>query len=190
MDSSAREEQVHCLRQARAVGSGVEPAGVQLAAQPGELPLGQLAGGGDGAFAEGRRIALPVQELPRLAVTDGAHGRQVQRRGDRLQAGQGAQPADFVEEALRQLRALPGLQAVAAPLDLPAVRAVGYRQAWEFLDGQGDAAAFRERAIQATRQLAKRQLTWLRGALDARWFDPATDGARLAQALDLFLPRG
>ena len=54
------------------------------------------------------------------------------------------------------------MQAVAAPLDLPAVRAVGYRQAWEFLDGQGDARDFRERAIAATRQLAKRQLTWLR----------------------------
>jgi tRNA dimethylallyltransferase len=82
------------------------------------------------------------------------------------------------------------MQAVAAPLDLPAVRAVGYRQAWEFLDGQGDARDFRERAIAATRQLAKRQLTWLRGGLDARWFDPAADTGRLAQALALFLPRG
>ena len=88
----------------------------------------------------------------------------------------------FLEE-VRALRALPGMQAVAAPLDLPTVRAVGYRQAWEFLDGQGDARDFRERAIAATRQLAKRQLTWLRGELDARWFDPATDAARLAQAL-------
>ena len=95
---------------------------------------------------------------------------------------------DFLEE-VRRLRALPGMQAVATPLDLPAVRAVGYRQAWEFLDGQGDAQDFRERAIAATRQLAKRQLTWLRGELDARWFDPATDRARLAQAVDLFLPR-
>jgi tRNA dimethylallyltransferase len=96
---------------------------------------------------------------------------------------------DFLEE-VRRLRALPGMQAVATPLELPAVRAVGYRQAWEFLDGQGDAQDFRERAIAATRQLAKRQLTWLRGELDARWFDPATDRVRLAQALDLFLPRG
>lgn len=95
---------------------------------------------------------------------------------------------DFLGE-VRRLRALPGMQAVATPLDLPAVRAVGYRQAWEFLDGQGDAQDFRERAIAATRQLAKRQLTWLRGELDARWFDPATDRARLAQAVDLFLPR-
>ena len=92
----------------------------------------------------------------------------------------------FLDE-VRGLRALPPMQAVTAPLDLPAVRAVGYRQAWEFLDGQGDAAAFRERGLQATRQLAKRQLTWLRGELDARWFDPGRDQADLAQALARFL---
>ncbi len=51
--------------------------------------------------------------------------------------------------------------------DLPSMRAVGYRQAWEYLDGDygaGAAArlALRERGIAATRQLAKRQLTWLR----------------------------
>ena len=90
-------------------------------------------------------------------------------------------------DEVRGLRALPPMQAVAAPLDLPAVRAVGYRQAWEFLDGQGDAASFRERGIQATRQLAKRQLTWLRGELDARWFDPARDGTALERALACFL---
>lgn len=92
----------------------------------------------------------------------------------------------FLDE-VRGLRALPHMQAVAAPLDLPAVRAVGYRQAWEFLDGQGTAAGFRERGVQATRQLAKRQLTWLRGELDARWFDPVQDGPALEQALACFL---
>jgi len=56
--------------------------------------------------------------------------------------------------------------------DLPAIRAVGYRQAWEYLDGVCSEAAFRERAIHATRQLAKRQATWLRGDLDSRVFDP------------------
>ena len=45
---------------------------------------------------------------------------------------------------------------------LPSMRAVGYRQAWAYLDGRIDAATFREQAIAATRQLAKRQLTWLR----------------------------
>jgi tRNA dimethylallyltransferase len=79
------------------------------------------------------------------------------------------------------------MAAVTAPLDLPAVRAVGYRQAWEYLDGEGDAARFRDKAIFATRQLAKRQLTWLRRELDARWFDPAVDRPGLDRALRAFL---
>ncbi|QHG86856.1 tRNA (adenosine(37)-N6)-dimethylallyltransferase MiaA [Xanthomonas sp. NCPPB 1638] len=85
------------------------------------------------------------------------------------------------------LRALPQMRAVVAPLDLPAVRAVGYRQAWEYLDGAGSLAEFRDKAVQATRQLAKRQLTWLRGELDARWFDPQHDRHRLDDALAGFL---
>lgn len=47
--------------------------------------------------------------------------------------------------------------------DLPSMRCVGYRQVWEFLDGACSASDMRERGISATRQLAKRQLTWLRG---------------------------
>ncbi len=46
--------------------------------------------------------------------------------------------------------------------DLPSMRCVGYRQAWAHLDGHGSHAEFRAAAIAATRQLAKRQLTWLR----------------------------
>jgi tRNA dimethylallyltransferase len=45
---------------------------------------------------------------------------------------------------------------------MPSMRAVGYRQAWEFLEGEIDEATMRARAVTATRQLAKRQLTWLR----------------------------
>lgn len=47
-------------------------------------------------------------------------------------------------------------------LGLPSMRCVGYRQVWEYLDGDCDAATMRERGIAATRQLCKRQLTWLR----------------------------
>jgi len=47
--------------------------------------------------------------------------------------------------------------------DLPAIRSVGYRQVWKHLQGEYDAVTMREKAIIATRQLAKRQLTWLRG---------------------------
>jgi tRNA A37 N6-isopentenylltransferase MiaA len=45
---------------------------------------------------------------------------------------------------------------------MPSMRCVGYRQAWEYLDGSIDRAGLRETGIIATRQLAKRQLTWLR----------------------------
>jgi tRNA dimethylallyltransferase len=48
-------------------------------------------------------------------------------------------------------------------LDLPSIRAVGYRQMWQYFQGELDYAAMVERGIIATRQLAKRQLTWLRG---------------------------
>ena len=95
--------------------------------------------------------------------------------------------AGFLEE-VRALRELPGLRDHPAPLDLPAIRAVGYRQAWEHLDGSFDAATFRDRAIFATRQLAKRQLTWLRGRHDALWFDPHRESARLREAAERFLP--
>lgn len=131
--------------------------------------------------ARGARLPFRVLKLA-LAPADRTvlHDRIAHRFDLMLEQG-------FLDE-VRRLRALPAMQAVAAPLDLPAVRAVGYRQAWEYLDGQGDAATFRDRAIAATRQLAKRQFTWLRGELDARWFDPARDRARLDQALSLFLP--
>lgn len=95
--------------------------------------------------------------------------------------------AGFLEEVHR-LRDLPQLQAIDKPLDLPAIRAVGYRQAWEYLDGAIAESEFRDRAIFATRQLAKRQLTWLRGERDARWFDPLADRQALETALALFLP--
>lgn len=45
---------------------------------------------------------------------------------------------------------------------MPSMRCVGYRQTWQFLDGDFDMATLREKGVAATRQLAKRQLTWLR----------------------------
>lgn len=54
-------------------------------------------------------------------------------------------------------------------IDTPAMRAVGYRQAWEHLAGLYDYETFIEKGIVATRQLAKRQLTWLRGWHDLSW---------------------
>jgi len=54
----------------------------------------------------------------------------------------------------------------------PAMRAVGYRQLWAHLEGQYGLAEAAERAVAATRQLAKRQLTWLRGEPLGEWLDP------------------
>lgn len=55
---------------------------------------------------------------------------------------------------------------------LPSMRCVGYRQAWEYLDGKIDHAAFRAKGMAATRQLAKRQLTWLRSLPGIEPLDP------------------
>ncbi|KHO64553.1 MULTISPECIES: tRNA (adenosine(37)-N6)-dimethylallyltransferase MiaA [Pseudomonas] len=71
----------------------------------------------------------------------------------------------FVEEVER-LRQRGDLHA-----GLPSIRAVGYRQVWEYLEGQLDRADMVERGIIATRQLAKRQYTWLRGWQGLQWLD-------------------
>lgn len=77
--------------------------------------------------------------------------------------------AGFLDE-VKALRKRGDLHAA-----LPSIRAVGYRQAWSFLDGEEDKSTFIERAIIATRQMAKRQLTWLRAQNDGVWFDSSTD---------------
>lgn len=59
-------------------------------------------------------------------------------------------------------------------LDTPSMRAVGYRQVWLYLDGQYDYATMREKAITATAQLAKRQMTWLRSETDCNFINPET----------------
>lgn len=56
--------------------------------------------------------------------------------------------------------------------NLPSMRSVGYRQAWQYLEGECDFDSFRERSIAATRQLAKRQFTWLRRDSAAQRHNP------------------
>lgn len=65
---------------------------------------------------------------------------------------------------------------------LPSIRAVGYRQVWEHLEGNLSASLMRERGIIATRQLAKRQFTWLRGWDGVHWLD-SLDCDNLPRAL-------
>ena len=100
--------------------------------------------------------ALPPALFLSLEPTDRSwlHARIAQRFGQMLQQG-------FLEE-VRALRARGDLST-----QLPSMRCVGYRQAWEWLDAQERGQpelleALAERGIAATRQLAKRQLTWLR----------------------------
>jgi tRNA dimethylallyltransferase len=61
-------------------------------------------------------------------------------------------------------------------LELPSMRCVGYRQVWQYLEGQYDHDTMVEKAVAATRQLAKRQLTWLRGWLDLQWLISGDEG--------------
>jgi len=80
-----------------------------------------------------------------------------------------------LEDEVARLRARGDLD-----LQLPSMRSVGYRQIWQYLDGDCDLATARERAIAATRQLAKRQLTWLRKWPDLHWIH--TDAAGRPQS--------
>ena len=104
------------------------------------------------------------------------HSRIEQRFGQMISAG-------FVDE-LKELHSRPELNS-----GLPAMRAVGYRQGWEWLDGRLGDDEWKEKVIIATRQLAKRQLTWLRRETDALWYNLDEEGApeRVFQAVREFL---
>ena len=74
-------------------------------------------------------------------------------------------------------------------LNLPSMRCVGYRQVWETQDGLAPRSDMRDRGIYATRQLAKRQLTWMNNTLQPERFDcldPSVD-ERIMQRVDAFL---
>ncbi len=90
------------------------------------------------------------------------HARIARRFEEMLAAG-------LVDE-LKKLREEYGLEA-----GMPSMRCVGYRQAWEHLEGRTDSAALLEQGIAATRQLAKRQLTWLRAMEGVTEFDCLAD---------------
>lgn len=82
----------------------------------------------------------------------------------------------FVDEVVA-LRSRSDLHA-----GLPSIRAVGYRQVWDHLDGKLTFTEMQERGIIATRQLAKRQFTWLRSWADLHWLD-SLDCDNLPRAL-------
>jgi len=111
---------------------------------------------------QGRREAPPLGERVSIALVPSARARLHDTIARRFEA---MLERGLVDE-LAALRARHEL----VP-ELPSMRAVGYRQAWRYLDGEIDADELRSMGIAATRQLAKRQLTWLR-ATSALTFDP------------------
>jgi tRNA dimethylallyltransferase len=109
----------------------------------------------------GAPLDLPVR-LAGIAMVPSDRAALHQRIAGRFDAMLGA---GLVEE----LRALKTAYALNA--DMPAMRCVGYRQAWEFLEGGCDRATLRDKGVFATRQLAKRQLTWLRAMPELQVLD-------------------
>ena len=75
-----------------------------------------------------------------------------------------------------ELRTAPIKVSAADRYSLPAIRAVGYRQLWQHLAGECSLEQALDRAVAATRQLAKRQLTWLRKWPDLEWIYTDSEG--------------
>ncbi|MDQ8034537.1 MAG: tRNA (adenosine(37)-N6)-dimethylallyltransferase MiaA [Bordetella sp.] len=108
-------------------------------------PMSALLTGGSSAPGPHHYVTISLEPGDRA----GLHAR-IQQRFDAMLA------AGLLDE-VRRLRARPDLNT-----SLPSIRCVGYRQMWAHLDGEIDLEQAREQGIAATRQLAKRQLTWLR----------------------------
>ncbi|RLA55380.1 MAG: tRNA (adenosine(37)-N6)-dimethylallyltransferase MiaA [Gammaproteobacteria bacterium] len=120
----------------------------------------------DGPLYRYRIVQLAICPADRAVL----HQR-IARRFEQIMA------AGFLEE-VRQLRRRDDLH-----LDLPAIRAVGYRQLWQHLAGECSLEEAVTKAVAATRQLAKRQLTWLRKWPDLRWIYTDTAGNLSQQGL-------
>jgi len=112
--------------------------------------------------AQSQKVSLPFNIL-KLALMPSErsvlHQRIAQRFQNMLEQG-------FVDEVKHLLIKYPQLTA-----DSPSMRCVGYRQALQYLNGEIDLPGLGEHGVYATRQLAKRQLTWLRGMDDVQVLD-------------------
>mgnify|MGYP006269443129 FL=1 len=105
-------------------------------------------------LAQAKKPALPFSMVP-IALEPSDRGALHARIAQRFDAMLTAKPSLLDE--VEVLRTRGDLH-----LGLPSMRCVGYRQAWEYLDGMNTREEFRAKGLAATRQLAKRQLTWLR----------------------------
>jgi tRNA dimethylallyltransferase len=133
----------------------------------------------DTLYANQRQTTLPWRILAIALVPsarDVLHQRIAARFAQMLQEGLVAEV-----EALRQRYQLTA--------ELPSMRCVGYRQVWDMLEGHLPYRELPERGIYATRQLAKRQLTWLRGMTHIERHDPLdlTCGSRILAQITAFL---
>jgi len=147
--------------------------------------------------------ALEVIELTGRRMSDLQREQQEERLGWRVLRivacpGSRAELHRRIERRFRQMVADGFLEEVRAlrergdlHRELPSMRCVGYRQAWSFLEGEIEHGEMVRKAVAATRQLAKRQITWLRRETDAVWYDPSVETAQktvigeIARFLDL-----
>ena len=129
------------------------------------LEVYQLTGTPMSALLDRAQSTLPyrVLQLALMPSDRAVLHRRIAARFEAMLAG------GLIDE-VKNLRRTYALNA-----SMPAMRAVGYRQAWAYLDGEIGLDALREQGIAATRQLAKRQLTWLRSWPDAVVLDCLAD---------------
>ncbi len=122
-------------------------------------PLSSFHGGGNEKSFDRDAMAIAIAPAERAVL----HERIALRFAAMLEAG-------FVEE-VRTLYARGDLHP-----QLPSIRAVGYRQLWDYVDGNCSLEEASQRAVAATRQLAKRQFTWLRKWPDLHWIHTDSQG--------------
>jgi len=112
-------------------------------------------------IAAGRSASLPYRLIP-IALIPGDRTALHQRIAARF-------------EEMLELGLINEVRALREDYDLkpslPSMRCVGYRQAWQYLDGEFGLGTLRDKAVAATRQLAKRQLTWLRAMQEVKAFE-------------------
>jgi tRNA dimethylallyltransferase len=148
-----------------------DPQRIQRALEVYEVtgkPMSALLDAGPG---QGRRFEVKAVSLE-PAERDWLHARIARRFENMLGRGLVEEVADLKQ---------------SGRLDdgMPALRAVGYRQAWRFLQGDGDLEELKLRATAATRQLARRQLTWLRKEAQVARFD-CSEPSVVAQVMNHF----
>lgn len=129
---------------------------------------------------EDERASLPYRLL-KVALLPSDRAVLHQRIADRFDA---MLKSGLLDEVARLRGKYPSLNP-----NLPSMRCVGYRQVWQFQEGEFDLATLREKGIAATRQLAKRQMTWLRGMTDVEVLDCLESGLvqRLEERVRIFL---